>query len=179
MRRTLNIGIGVGTAAIVASMAAGVASAATSGHQQAAGSAAAVSSVSPITRAQARHIARAKVPHSRVIEVESDDLHGRAVWKVKLATRHGRVVVDVDQRTSRATIVRGGGGGHDDAVVASRVASAGAGQSRAAGDDRGRDVRDRHDRGDRGDHRGDDHGRHHHDRGDRHDHDRGDDGPGR
>ena len=37
MRRTLNIGIGLGTAAIVATMAAGVASATTGGHQQAAG----------------------------------------------------------------------------------------------------------------------------------------------
>ena len=117
MRRTLNIGIGIGTAAIVATMAAGVASATTGGQQQAAGSvAAATSSVNRhITRAQARQIARAKVPHSRVIEVESDDLRGRAVWKVKLATRHGRVVVDVDKRTGKATIIRhGGGGGHDD-----------------------------------------------------------------
>jgi hypothetical protein len=66
MRRTLNIGIAVGTAAIVGTMAAGVASAATGGHQQAAGSAAAVSSVNRhITRTQARQIAMAKVPHSR------------------------------------------------------------------------------------------------------------------
>ena len=117
MRRTLNIGIGIGTAMIAATMAGGVASATTGGHQQATGSVAAVSSASKhITRAQARHIARAKVPHSRVIEVESDDLHNRAVWKVKLATRHGRVVVDVDKRTGKATIIRhgGGGGGHDD-----------------------------------------------------------------
>jgi uncharacterized membrane protein YkoI len=116
MRRTLNIGIGIAAAAIVATMAGGVASATTGGHQQATGSVAAVSSVSKhITRAQARHIARAKVPHSRVIEVESDDLHNRAVWKVKLATRHGRVVVDVDKRTGQATIIRrAGGGGHDD-----------------------------------------------------------------
>ena len=112
MRRTLNIGIGVGTAMIAATMAAGVASATTGGHQQATGSlVAAVSSVNRhITRAQPRHVARAKVPHSRVIEVESDDLHDRAVWKVKLATGHGRVVVDVDKRTGKATIVRGGGG---------------------------------------------------------------------
>lgn len=166
MRKTLNIGIGVGTAAIVATMAAGVASAATGG-QQAAGSAVAASSVSRhITKAEARHIARAKVPHSRVIEIESDDLHDRAVWKVKLASRHGRVVVDVDKRTGQATIVRRNGGGHDDAVAASSIASAGWG--REAGDSRGND----HGRG------RDDHGRRHH-RGDRHDHDRGDDGSGR
>jgi uncharacterized membrane protein YkoI len=68
-----------------------------------------------ITKAEARRIARAKVPHSRVIEVESDNLHDRAVWKVKLAAPHGRVVVDVDKRTGKATIVRrDGGGGHDD-----------------------------------------------------------------
>jgi Peptidase propeptide and YPEB domain len=149
MRRTLNIGIGLGTAAIVATMAAGVASATTAGHQQAAGpAAAAVSSVNRhITRAQARQIARAKVPHSRVIEIQSDDRHDRAVWKVELRTRRGPVVVDVDKRTGHAVIVRRGGQDHDGA---------------------------RAERGDRHDHDG----RHHH-RGDRHDHDRGDDGAGR
>ena len=51
MRRTLNIGIGVGTAMIAATMAAGVASATTGGHQQATGSlVAAVSSVNPNLR---------------------------------------------------------------------------------------------------------------------------------
>jgi len=131
----MNFGIGIATAGIIATMAAGVASATTGGQQQAAGSvAAATSSVNRhITGAQARHIARAKVPHSRVIEVESDDLHNRAVWKVKLATPHGRVVVDVDKRTGQATIVRRGGGGHDDAIAAGRIA----GQGREAGDDRG------------------------------------------
>jgi Peptidase propeptide and YPEB domain len=182
MRKTMNFGIGIATAGIIATMAAGVASATTGGQQQAAGSvAAATSSVSRhITRAQARHIARAKVPHSRVIEVESDNLRGRAVWKVKLATPHGRVVVDVDKRTGQATIVQRGGGGHDDAIAAGRIAGQGreAGDDRGAGevaDDHGRDVRD-HDgaREDRGDRRGQ-----HHDRGDQHDHDRGDDGPGR
>jgi hypothetical protein len=70
-----------------------------------------------VTRAQARHLARAAVPHSRVIEAESDDLHDRAVWKVQLATPHGRVVVDVDKRTGQVTIIRGhrhGGHGHGD-----------------------------------------------------------------
>jgi Peptidase propeptide and YPEB domain len=127
MRRTLNIGIGLGTAAIVATMAAGVASATTGGHHQAAGpAAAAVSSVNRhITRAQARQIARAKVPHSRVIETQSDDRHDRAVWKVELRTRRGQVVVDVDKRTGHAAVVRRDGGGHDDAIAASRIASAG------------------------------------------------------
>jgi hypothetical protein len=50
-----------------------------------------------------------------VIEVESDDMHDRAVWKVTLATPHGRVVVDVDKKTGSSTIVRHGGGrGRDD-----------------------------------------------------------------
>ena len=187
MRRTLNIGIGLGTAAIVATMAAGVASATTGGHQQAGGpAAAAVSSVNRhITRAQARQIARAKVPHSRVIETQSDDRHDRAVWKVELRTRRGQVVVDVDKRTGHAVVVRRGGGGDDDAIAASRIASAS--WRGEPGDDRGadviaaghgRDARDhdgaRAERGDRHDHDG----RHHH-RGDRHDHDRGDDGAGR
>jgi Peptidase propeptide and YPEB domain len=189
MRNTLKLGIGMGTAAIVATMSAGVAMATTGG--QATGSVAAVSMVNKhITRAEARKIAMAKVPHSRVIEVESDDVHDRAVWKVTLATPHGRVVVDVDVRTGRATIVRRGGG-QDLAVTATvftgqRSAAGddrGASDDRGAGsvaDDHGRDARDhdgageergeRHDRGER--HGGDGGERHGHDRG-------GDDSSGR
>ncbi len=185
MRRTLNIGIAAGTAAIVGTLAAGVASAATGGHQQAASSAAAVASVNRhITRTQARQIAMAKVPHSRVIEIHSDDRHDRAVWEVELAAPRGRVVVDVDKRTGKAVIVRHGGGGHDDAIAASPIASLGSARPAgddhgrdAFGDDHGRDVRDhdaaRDERGDRND-RGDRHdrgGRHGDHRGDRHDHD--------
>jgi hypothetical protein len=194
MRRTLNIGIAVGTAAIVGTMAAGVASAATGGHQQAAGSAAAMSSVNRhITRTQARQIAMAKVPHSRVIEIHSDDRHDRAVWEVELAAPRGRVTVDVDKRTGNAVIVRHGGGGHDDAIAASPIASVSfaspAGDDRgrdAFGDDRGRDARDhdgaREERGDRDDHgdrrdHGDRHGDHRGDRQD-HDHDGDQDGDG-
>src|ERR1700726_678238 len=106
MRRTLTIaglGIGAGTLAVAATMAAGVASATPGPASQAAAPAAhaaAVVSVNKhITRAQAVRIAEAKVPHSRAIEVQSDDHHDRAVWKVTLATPHGRVVVDVDKRT--------------------------------------------------------------------------------
>jgi uncharacterized membrane protein YkoI len=113
MRSTLKFGIGMGTAAIIGLSSAGVAAAAASGPQ-APRSAAVVSAVNKhITRAEAKKIAKAKVPHSRVIEVESDDVHDRAVWKVKLATRHGRVIVDVDKKTGKATIVRHHGGGHD------------------------------------------------------------------
>jgi hypothetical protein len=202
MRNTVKFGIGVGTAAIVATMSAGVAAATTGG--QATGSAASASAINRhITRAQARTIAMAKVPHSRVIEVESDDVHDRAVWKVQLATPHGRVVVDVDKRTGRATIVRDGGGrGHsvtatvftgqrsaasDDRSAASDDGSAGddAGAGSVA-DDHGRDAGD-HDsaaeeRGElhgdhRGDHRGDQRGDQH---GDQHGDDRGaDDSAGR
>jgi hypothetical protein len=116
MRKTVKIGAGLTSAAIVASMAAGVASAAAaSGQRPATASANVVAAASAhISRAQARHLARAAVPHSRVIEVESDDLHDRAVWKVKLATPHGRVIADVDKRTGKVTIVHGhrhGGGG--------------------------------------------------------------------
>ena len=115
MRKTVKIGAGLTSAAIVASMAAGVASAAASGQRPATASANVVAAASAhVTRAQARHLARAAVPHSRVIEVESDDLHDRAVWKVKLATPHGRVVADVDKKTGKVTIVHGHrhGGGH-------------------------------------------------------------------
>ena len=190
MRNTLKFGIGMGTAAIIGLTSAGVA-AATTGGQQATRSVAAVSAVNKhITRAEARQIARAKVPHSRVIEVESDDLHNRAVWKVTLATPHGRVVVDVDKRTGKATIVRHGGG-RDLAVTATALAGqrgmgsddrSSAGDDRGAdsvADDHGRDARDhdgaredrgeRQDRGDRGDRRddgrGDQQGRGQHDGG--------------
>jgi Peptidase propeptide and YPEB domain len=115
MRKSVKIGAGLTSAAIVASMAAGVATAAASGQRPATGSASlSTASTANVTRAQARHLARAAVPHSRVIEVESDDLHDRAVWKVKLATPHGRVVADVDKRTGKVTIVKGHrhGGGH-------------------------------------------------------------------
>jgi Peptidase propeptide and YPEB domain len=116
LRKTLSIGIGAGVAALAATTAAGVASAATSGNAQTTTrSVAAMAAVNRhITRAQAGRIARARVPHSRVHEIESDDLHDRAVWKVQLSTPRGRVGVDVDKKTGRATIVRrgGGGGGH-------------------------------------------------------------------
>jgi Peptidase propeptide and YPEB domain len=170
MRKGLSIGIGVATTALTVSMAAAVAAAPTGAAQA---SAATATVNRHITKAQARHIALAKVPHSRVIEIESDDLHNRPVWKVKLATRHGRVIVDVDKRTGKATIVRDGGG-HGDAAGATAL-----GQGRTAGDDqaagqrhemRGDDARDRdaRDRGDRADH---DHGKHDRD----HRHDRNDD----
>lgn len=114
MRRNIGIGISIGaaTAAIALSMGASAAVAASGGHQQA-GTAAAAAAHRNITRAQARHIAMAKVPHSRVIEVESDDLHDRPVWKVELATPHGRVIVDVDKKTGKATIVHRSGHGDD------------------------------------------------------------------
>jgi hypothetical protein len=137
MRRNLRIGIGAGAVAVVmATSMAGVASAASGSHQLPARATAASTVNRHITRAQARHIALAAVRHSRVVEIESDDRHDRAVWKVTLATPHGRVVVDVDKRSGRVTILRGG-------------ARDGRSESR---DDRG----DLHHRGDRHDHDRDD-----------------------
>lgn len=171
MRRNLRIGIGIGAAAAAAmtvSMAAGVASAASGWHQVAASTAAVASVNKHITKAQAGQIAKARVPHSRVIEIESDDRNDRAVWKVTLATPHGRVIVDVDKRTGKATIVRGGsGGGHAQAAGASVLRLNSAASDERAGQEHSREARDRDDaREDSGD------------RGDRHDHDR-DDAPGR
>jgi len=178
VRTKLSVGIGAAAAAIVVTAAAGAASAASGAHQQSAGPALAAASVSRhITKAQAQRIAEAKVPHSRAIEIQSDDLHDRAVWKVTLATPHGRVVVDVDKRTGKATVVRrgGSGGGHDDAIVATRLGASSGAAGRSAGTgavtERSRDARG-HD-GAREDHAG------RHDHGGRHDHDRGDDNPGR
>lgn len=185
MRKAIRLGVGAGTAAMVAAISAGVAMASPSSPQHTTTTVAATTTVNKhITRAQAAAIAKAKVPHSRVIEIESDDFHDLAVWKVKLATSHGRVTVDVVKRSGRAFIVHNGkGNGH--------VVSSGRGPAATEpGDDRGVDVRDNDhadmrdndhadDRGrDARDHdaRGD---RHDHDRGDDHGHHRGDDGPGR
>jgi hypothetical protein len=181
MRTSVKLGAGLTSAAIVASLAAGVATATVSGPQRAAtASLAAATSSAHITMKQARHLARAAVPHSRVIEIESDDFHDRAVWKVKLATPHGRVVVAVDKKTGKVTILHGhrhgGGGGHDGVLLSARSAMlvlAGEHRGFEPGDDRGLEPGDDHgieqepgdDRGvdqqadDRGvDQRGDDHG---------------------
>jgi Peptidase propeptide and YPEB domain len=198
MRKAASIGIGAGAAAIVA-MSAGVAAAAATGGQQAGGSAAAARSASAassvnkhITRHQAAVIARAKVPHSRVIEIESDDLHDRQVWKVQLHTAHGRVIVDVDKKTGNATIIRHGGHrGPGDVRRPGGDRGTALLTGAAARDDHGRDGHGRDDRdedaaqdaaehrGDRAGERGDDHGRdgrHHHHRGrDHRDRDRADD----
>lgn len=172
MRKNIGIGIGAAAAAIALTTGAGAALAASGGHQQAAGGTAVAAVNKHITKAQAARIAKAKVPHSRVIEIESDDLHNRPVWKVKLATLHGRVTVDVDKRTGKATIVRRDSGGHDDAAGAMALSS------HRSGSDSARDAREdvRGDRGDvrREDRREDrrDHGRH--DRDDRSGHDQDD-----
>ena len=168
MRRTLNIAIGAGAAAAAAIMVAGLASAASGTTHQAARPVAAAAAVNKlITRAQAVRIAEAKVPNSRAIEVESDDLHDRAVWKVTLATPHGRVIVDVDKRTGHATILpHGGSGGRDDATLMTRHSvrahTASAHAAGSSGRDTGEHARDRADRDqadrDRGDRDRGDHG---------------------
>jgi Peptidase propeptide and YPEB domain len=165
MRKKIVIGLGATTAVIALSTGVSAALAASAGpHQQARVTTAAAHS--KITRAQAAKIAKAKVPHSHVIEIESDDRHDRAVWKVKLGTPHGRVVVDVDKKTGKATIVKKSGpgdGGHGDGVGAMTLSA------HRSGHDSARDAReDRH-------HQGDHDGRHH--RGDDRDRDgRGHDG---
>ena len=152
MRTSVKLGAGLTSAAIVASLAAGVAAATVGGPQRAAtASLAAATSSAHITKQQARHLARAAVPHSRVIEIESDDVHDRAVWKVKLATPHGRVVVAVDKKTGKVTILRGhGGGGHDDVLLSTRSAMlvlAGEHRGLEPGDDRGIEQEPGDDRG--------------------------------
>ena len=170
MRNKIVIGLGATTAAVALTTGAltgGAALAASAApHQQA--HVAIAAAAHKITKAQARQIALKKVPHSRVIEIESDDRHDRAVWKVTLATKHGRVIVDVDKKTGKATIVRHSGhgdGGHGDSAGARALS-----EHRTSGHDSARDARE-----DRGEHRRDDRGdrrhhegRHHHgDRDDR------------
>jgi len=136
MRKNIGIGIGAATAVIALTAGAGAALAASGGHQQAAGTTAVAAVNSHITKAQAAGIAKAKVPHSRVLEIESDDLHNRPVWKVKLASPHGRVSVDVDKRTGRATIVSRDSGGHDSGAGAMALGS------QRSGSDSARDARE-------------------------------------
>jgi hypothetical protein len=166
MRKNIGIGIGAATAAIALTTGAGAALASSGGDQQAAGSAVAASVNRHITKAQAAGIAKAKVPHSRVIEIESDDLHNRSVWKVKLASPHGRVIVAVDKQTGKATIVRSDSSGHDNAAGARALSSDRSGSDSAR--DAREDVRDEHgrevrmeDRRDDGRHGDDDHGGEH------------------
>jgi hypothetical protein len=156
MRKKIVIGLGATTAVIALSTGISGALAASVGHEQA--HAVTAAAHQKITKAEARQIAKAKVPHSHVIEIESDDQHDRAVWKVTLATSHGRVIVDVDKKTGKATIVHHGGG-HGDGVSAMALSA-----HRSSGSDSARDARE-----DRGEHRRDDRGDRH--RGDRHDHD--------
>jgi len=141
MRTSVKLGAGLTSAAIVASLAAGVAAATVSGPQRAATASLAATSSAHITMKQAKHLARAAVPHSRVIEIESDDFHDRAVWKVKLATPHGRVVVVVDKKTGMVTILgHRHGGGHDDVLLSARSAMlilAGEHRGIEPGEDRG------------------------------------------
>ncbi len=169
MRRMLNLGIGAGAVAAAVTLVAGVASAASgAAHQAVSPAAAAVLVNKHITKAQAVRIAEAKVPHSRAIEIESDDLNDRAVWKVTLAVPRGRAVVDVDKRTGTATIVRhgGSGGGHDAAALATSLGTGRGGAAGAAARtgsdmrDRDGDLRDREhgDLRDDNGHGGDDHG---------------------
>jgi hypothetical protein len=177
MRTSVKLGAGLTSAAVVASLAAGVATAAVGSPNRPTASLTAATSQAHITKRQAIHLAKAAVPHSRLIEIESDDLHDRAIWKVKLATPRKRVVVAVDKRTGRVTILHGhrhggGGGGHDDVLLSARSAMLVlSGHDRAfndrgfePGDDRGVDQRV-NGRGlepgdDRGvDQHGDDHGR--------------------
>ena len=155
MRTSVKLGAGLTSAAVVASLAAGVATATVSGPQRAAtASLAAATSSAHITMKQAKHLARAAVPHSRVIEIESDDFHDRAVWKVKLATPHGRVVVAVDKKTGKVTILGhrhgGGGGGRDDVLLSARSAMlvlAGEHRGFEPGDDHGIEQEPGDDRG--------------------------------
>ena len=132
MRKMASIGVGAAAVAMTLGTAAGVASASSS-HP--ASSFTTVMVNKHITKAQAKKIAEARVPHSRAVEVESDDLHDVPVWKVTLAVPHGRVIVDVSKRTGKATVVKHEKRGDD-------------GQR---GDRRGHDERHGHDHGKRHD----------------------------
>ena len=76
MRKKIVIGLGATTAVIALSTGISGALAASVGHEQA--HAVTAAAHQKITKAEARQIAKAKVPHSHVIEIESDDRHDRA-----------------------------------------------------------------------------------------------------
>jgi hypothetical protein len=54
-----------------------------------------------ISSSDAEQIALSVVPNSTVIQVESDDVHDRQVWKIVLAAQNGRVVVSIDTVTGQ------------------------------------------------------------------------------
>lgn len=139
MRKMASIGVGAAAVAMTLGTAAGVASASSS-HP--ASSVTTVMVNRHITKAQAKRIAEAKVPHSRAIEVESDDRRDVPVWKVTLAVPHGRVIVDVSKRTGKATVVKHEKRGDDGQRGDRRDRD----EQRAAGERHGHDHGKRHDR---------------------------------
>jgi hypothetical protein len=93
--------IAIGAAAIVAAVASGVAATAAPRITESGGPAPSTTAGPRVSAADAKQIALSAVPDSTVIQVESDDVRDRPVWKVILATPNGRVAVSIDAVTGQ------------------------------------------------------------------------------
>jgi hypothetical protein len=93
--------IAIGAAAIVVAVVSGVAATAAPRITEGGGPVPSSSARPSVSVADAKQIALAAVPGSTVIQVESDDVHDRPVWKVVLATPNGRVAVSIDAATGQ------------------------------------------------------------------------------
>jgi hypothetical protein len=131
--------IAIGAAAIFVAVASGVAATAAPRIAEGGGPVPSTSAGPRISVADAKQIALAAVPGGTVIQVESDDVHDRPVWKVVVATPNGRAAVSIDAATGQVLDNQPAESGDD-------AASPGA---RTSDDDPGHDVGDDHG-GDRG-----------------------------
>jgi hypothetical protein len=122
----------IGAAAIVVAVASGVAATAAPRIAEGGGPVPSASTGSRVSVADAKQIALAAVPGSMVIQVESDDVHDRPVWKVVLATPNGRVAVSIDAATGQVL----------DNQPAESIDHAASPSARASDDGPGHDVGD-------------------------------------
>ncbi|MDT5023971.1 MAG: Peptidase propeptide and domain [Micromonosporaceae bacterium] len=93
--------IAIGAAAIVVAVVSGVAATAAPRITEGGSPVPSTSAGPRVSVADAKQIALAAVPGSTVVQVESDDVQDRPVWKVVLATPNGRVAVSIDVATGQ------------------------------------------------------------------------------
>jgi hypothetical protein len=103
MRKSVGLGIGLASVAILA--VAGIASAnAATGSGVAPASRQTTMASTVVSQADAERIAQAAVPNSTVTESRLDTDNGRTVWNVHLSTPTGEVDVKVDAQTGAVRI---------------------------------------------------------------------------
>jgi hypothetical protein len=85
----------------------------------------------------AKQMALSVVPGGTVIQVESDDVHDRPVWKVIVAAPTGRVVVSIDAATGQ--VLEQQPSGSDDTTATPATGTPDDGVGHDIGDDHGGD----------------------------------------